>query len=58
MTVDEQPNRMFWERRAEQELTLAQESHDERVVRAHYELLGLYLDRLYPDEPAMVDQAA
>ena len=39
----------YWKRRAEQELTLAQDAVDERVIRAHYELLGLCLDQLYPD---------
>ena len=45
-------DRGYWERRAEQELTAAQEATDERVVRAHYELLGFYLDRLYPSPGA------
>ena len=41
-------DKQYWERRAEQALTAAQEATDERVVRIHYELLGLYLDRLHP----------
>lgn len=50
-------NKEFWHRRAEQELTLAADATDERVVKAHYLMLGYYLDLLYgPDhrqeEPA------
>jgi hypothetical protein len=40
----------YYEARAEQELALAQGSNHPAVVRAHFLLAGLYLDRLYnPD---------
>jgi hypothetical protein len=40
----------YYESRAEQELALAQRSDHPAVVRAHFLLAGLYLDRLYnPD---------
>ncbi|HYZ48971.1 MAG TPA: hypothetical protein VE567_08775 [Sphingomonas sp.] len=41
----------FFEMRAEQELTAAQDSRHPAVVRAHYELAGLYLDRLNALQP-------
>jgi hypothetical protein len=37
----------YHESRAEEELALAQRSEHPAVVRAHYLLAGLYLDRLY-----------
>jgi hypothetical protein len=43
----------YYEARAEQELELAQGSDHPAVVRAHFLLAGLYLDRLYnPDGDA------
>ena len=40
----------YYEIRAEEELALAQRSDHPAVVRAHFLLAGLYLDRLYnPD---------
>lgn len=37
----------YFERRAEQELRLAQLAVHPRVVRAHYFLAGIYLDKVY-----------
>ena len=42
----------YFERRAEDQIALAQRSRDARVVRAHYELATQYLDRAYGDRPA------
>jgi hypothetical protein len=43
----------YYESRAEEELALAQRSEHPAVVRAHFLLAGLYLDRLYnPDAAA------
>ena len=39
----------YYERRAEEEIRLAQLSDDSRAVQAHYELASAYLDRIYPD---------
>jgi hypothetical protein len=36
----------YFERRAEQELQLAQQASDPQVVDAHYRLAELYLERL------------
>jgi hypothetical protein len=41
----------YYERRAEAEVTLAQQATDNRVVRAHYELAAAYLDRVHGDSP-------
>ena len=40
-------DRDYLERRAEDELDLAQHASHPAAVRAHYQLLGYYLDRLY-----------
>jgi len=40
-------DREYLERRAEDELDLAQRASHPAAVRAHYQLLGHYLDRLY-----------
>lgn len=45
-------DREYLERRAEDELELAQHASHPAAVRAHYQLLGHYLDRLYSDGPA------
>ena len=37
----------YFERRAEEELELAQRSNHPEVVKRHYLLAGLYLDRVY-----------
>jgi hypothetical protein len=37
----------YFERRAEQELDLAQRSLHPEAVKRHYLLAGLYLDRIY-----------
>jgi hypothetical protein len=44
--------REYLERRAEDELDLAQRASHPVAVRAHYELLGFYLDRLYGGDTA------
>jgi hypothetical protein len=41
-------DRAYLERRAEDELDLAQRADHPAAVKAHYDLLGLYLDQLYP----------
>lgn len=41
-------DRLYFERRAEEELDCAQQATDPGAVKAHYELLGFYLNRLYP----------
>jgi hypothetical protein len=46
----EPEERMFLERRAAEELDRAQAAEESGAVKAHYELLGLYLDRLYPED--------
>ena len=50
-------DRDYLERRAEEELDLAQLASHPAAVRAHYHLLGHYLDRLYPEERAPADEA-
>jgi hypothetical protein len=40
----------YFERRAQEELALAQRSSNPAVVRAHFLLAGLYLDRLHSHE--------
>lgn len=40
-------DRSYFYRRAEEELSRAQTSQDESVVRFHYILAGLYLDRVF-----------
>lgn len=42
--------RLYWERRAEDELDCAQRAAHPAAIKAHYELLGRYLNRLYPEE--------
>jgi hypothetical protein len=42
--------RLYLERRAEDELDRAQRAMHPAAVRAHYELLGFYLNRLYPEK--------
>lgn len=39
----------YLERRAEQEIRLAQRSRDTRVVQIHYQLAMAYLDRIHPE---------
>jgi hypothetical protein len=45
----------YLERRAEQELELAQSSTHPAAVRAHYQLAGFYLDRLYCETDSSED---
>lgn len=37
----------YYERRAEDHVTLAQQSSNTQAVQAHYELASAYLDRIY-----------
>ena len=46
----ESPDRDYLYRRAEEEIERARHSTAARVVKAHYELAGLYLDRIYGSE--------
>lgn len=40
----------YLEMRAEEEIGLAQQATDPRVVQAHYQLATIYLDRIYGEE--------
>ena len=42
--------RHYLERRVEEELDLAQSANHPAAVKAHYLLLSLYLNRLFPEE--------
>lgn len=41
----------YYQRRAEAEIELAQQSRDARAVRIHYEMASAYLDRIHGDTP-------
>jgi hypothetical protein len=41
----------YYQRRAEEQIALAQQSDDERAVQAHYELASAYLDRIHGEAP-------
>lgn len=41
----------YYERRAEQEIELAQRSGHARAVSAHYQLASAYLDLIHGDTP-------
>jgi hypothetical protein len=41
----------YFERRAEDEIRLAQQADHQKVVQAHYELASAYLDRLHGETP-------
>ena len=41
----------YYERRAEQEIELAQQADHALAVRAHYELASAYLDLVHGDSP-------
>lgn len=45
--VEENPDRAYFYRRAEQELSRAQRAENPAAVKAHYHLAGYYLDRVY-----------
>jgi len=47
-------NREYLERRAEDELECAQRAEHPAAVKAHYELLGYYLNRLYPEQKGSI----
>jgi hypothetical protein len=42
-----EPDQTYYYQRAEAELRLAQQAIDPAVVKAHYQLAGYYLDRVY-----------
>ncbi len=44
-------DREYYERRAEQEIELAQRAAHARAVRAHYELASAYLDLIHGETP-------
>ena len=46
-----QEDREYWERRAEEQILLAQSASHKAVVRAHYELANQYLDMIHGDSP-------
>ena len=46
-----QEEQEYYERRAEEELALAQAAGHRRAVQVHYELASAYLDRIHGDEP-------
>jgi hypothetical protein len=48
----------YFEHRAETELEMAQRATHPAVVRAHYQLADLYLDRVYGGENAGAPQEA
>lgn len=37
----------YYQRRAEEQIALAQQSDDTRAVQAHYQLASAYLDRIH-----------
>jgi hypothetical protein len=45
-------DRHYYEGRAEEELEQAQQSSNPKAVRAHYQLAGLYLDKVFGQPPA------
>ena len=49
-TPNSDEDRDYFSRRAEQEIAMAQSSDNEHVVRFHYHLAGLYLDKVYGPE--------
>jgi hypothetical protein len=44
----------YFQRRAEEEIELAQRAEHQRAVQVHYELASAYLDRIHGDEPRSV----
>jgi len=52
--------RDYFYRRAEQEIAVAQAAETETLVRIHYQLASLYLDRVYGDagDPRALPDAA
>ena len=41
----------YYQRRAEDEIELAQRADNARAVQAHYQLASAYLDRIHGDDP-------
>lgn len=50
-------DREYYYRRAEEEISRAQDAWDERSVRAHYLLAGYYLEQVYGEDPALFRKA-
>lgn len=44
----------YYERRAEEQIALAQKSRNTQAVQAHYQLASAYLDRIYGDSDVVV----
>ncbi len=42
----------YFQRRAEDEIALAQRASSSRAVQAHYSLASAYLDRIHGDTPS------
>ena len=47
----------YYERRAEAEITLAQQAGHARAVQSHYELASAYLDRIHGETPTPAPNA-
>ena len=45
----------YYQRRAEEEIELAQQARHFAVVQAHYQLASAYLDRIHGDLPRSTD---
>ena len=41
---------LYYERRAETEIELAQRARDSRAVKAHYDLANAYLEKIHGDK--------
>ncbi len=50
-------DRRYFRRRAEAEIKAASATENTAACQAHYELAELYLERVYPPEPANDDPA-
>jgi hypothetical protein len=46
-----QEEKDYWQRRAEEQIALAQQARHKAVVRAHYELANQYLELIHGDSP-------
>ena len=45
----------YFEQRAEEEIELARQAEDSRVVQAHYQLATAYLDRIHGESVRAAD---
>ena len=43
----------YYQRRAEEQIALAQQSDDTRAVQAHYQLASAYLDRIHGEDESL-----